>query len=98
MKIKIIDVYEGSLFCLPLYFSGSQSSKECHKNNKKKVGIEFNVEGEFLVNPLNLIDYDYAHTLIQWSIIHFYCSSIELQKIKEQKARKTYFFVNGSKT
>lgn len=59
------------------------------------------MEGEFLVNPLNLIDYDYAHTLIQCSIIHFYCSSIELQKKKEnkeQKARKTYFFVNGSKT
>lgn len=90
MKIKIIDVDEGS-FCLPLCFSGSPSSKECHKNKESCYWI--NVEGEFLVNPLNLIDYDYAHTLIQWSIIHFYCSSIELQK-KERKSisKRKYIF------
>lgn len=46
------------------------------------------MEGEVLVNPLNLIDYDYAHTLIQCSIIHFYCSSIELQKKRKIRNKK----------
>lgn len=54
--------------------------KNVIKKEAKNLGIELMLEG-VVVNPLNLIDYDYAHTLIQWSIIHFYCSSIELQKI-----------------